>query len=219
MTGDGAGRRLGAAAVSRGMSRRLSATPEATPSPQELDHQLGFDLGYRDGLARATAEVETAAIEARVAWESAAQARMDEATAALESAQAACRAAAEAMADACADERAWATRVATELAYAAVIRFLGDRHASKELMGALCATALEDVHARPILIRIAPADYDSVAPHVGSATVEADDRLLPGACELDTPRGRVVAGVAERLTLLRDAWVASLVDGDPERRA
>jgi hypothetical protein len=58
--------RLDAASVNRGTTRRLAASPNVGGSADELDHRLGFDLGYRDGLARATAEAETAAIEARV---------------------------------------------------------------------------------------------------------------------------------------------------------
>lgn len=181
-----------------------------TPAAQELDHELGFDLGYRDGLARATAEVETAAIEARLAWEAQAQARQDEAMAALERARLACDAAAEAMAGACADEREWATGIAVEIAYAGIVRLLGQRHADSELLGAFCAAASREVAERPLRLRVAPCDFDSVVAHAGAATVEADDRLAPGSCELDTPRGRLVAGVAERLTLLRDALLDSL---------
>lgn len=219
-SGDAPARRLGAGSVSHGGVRRLSVSSErAGPSEQELDHQLGFDLGYRDGLARASVEVESAAVEARLAWETEAQARQDDALRELASAQAGCVAAAEAMAVACTDEHAWAAGAAVEIAYVAVVRLLGQRHASRDLVASLCIAAAHDVAERPVRIRVAPADLESVVPHVAGATVEADDRLAPGSCELDTPRGRVVAGVNERLTLLRDAFVAGLAEHEGTPRA
>lgn len=208
-------RRVGAASVSHGSARRLGVPMgEGAPTVQELDHQLGFDLGYRDGLARATADAETRAIEARTAWEAEARLQQDEALAALDHARVACLAAASAMGEACEDERAWATGVAVEIAYAAVVRLIGQRHAMRDLMGPLCEAALREVVERPLHLRVAPSDVESVSPYVTGASIAADERLSPGACELDTPRGRVVAGIAERLTLLRDTLLAGLVESE-----
>lgn len=216
----GAARRVGAASVSRGGGRRLLASPEkAVPGAQELDHQIGFDLGYRDGMARATAEVEIASIAARFAWESQVQSQHDEAMESLAAAQEACVAAAEAMAGACVDEHGWAIGVATEIAYAAVVRLLGQRYATRELMASLCVAASREVDERPVRLRVAPADFDGVVAHANGIAVEADDRLAPGSCELDTPRGRMVAGVAERLTLLRDAFIAGLSDEQGDKQS
>lgn len=215
---EGRARRVGAASVSHGGGRRLLASPEtAVPGAQDPDYQIGFDLGYRDGMAHATAEVETASIAARLAWESQAQSQHDQAMESLAAAQEACAAAAEAMAGACADEHAWATGAATEIAYTAVVRLLGQRHVTRELMASLCVAASREIPERPVRIRVAPTDFDGVVAHAGGVAVEADDRLAPGSCELDTPRGRMVAGVAERLTLLRDALVAGLSDGQDDK--
>lgn len=205
-----AAHRLDAASVNRGTTRRLVASSEASASADELDHRLGFDLGYRDGLARATAEAETAAIEARVNWETNAQAQLDAALAEVETARERLTAAADAMHVACLDEREWAVGLSVEIAYAAVARLLGERHARGELVGAMCARVVHDIPERPLRLRVSPDDFEAIAPHVHGVSVEADARLSNGACELETPRGRVVAGLAERMNLLRDTLLAAM---------
>jgi flagellar biosynthesis/type III secretory pathway protein FliH len=202
--------RLDAASVNRGTARRLVAPTEIHASADELDHRLGFDLGYRDGLARATAEAETAAIEARVNWETTAQAQLDAALADLEVARLRLTAAADAMNTARLDERDWAVGLAVEITYAAVVRLLGERHAQGELLGPMCARVVHDVPERPLCLRVAPEDLEAIAPHVNGVNIEVDARLSSGACELDTPRGRVVAGLGERMTLLRDTLVSAI---------
>lgn len=210
MNEERAAHRLDAASVNRGMTRRLAASSEAGASADELDHRLGFDLGYRDGLARATAEAETAAIEARVNWETHAQAQLDAALAERETARERLTAAADAMSVACLEEREWAVGLSVEIAYAALTRLLGERHARGELVGAMCARVVHDIPERPLRLRVSPDDLEAISPHVHGVSVEGDVRLSSGACEIETPRGRVVAGLAERMTLLRDTLLAAL---------
>lgn len=205
--------RLDANVVSRGVARRLTASSSAGISADELDHRLGFDLGYRDGLARATAEAETAAIEARVNWEGQAQVQLDTALAELRTAQERLTAAADAMNVACLDERDWAVGLAVEIAYAAVARLLGERHAQNDLIAAHCARVVRDIPERPLRLRVSPDDVEAVSQHVHGVDVEADERLSRGDCVLETPRGRVVAGLAERLSVLRDTLLAAVGNG------
>ena len=201
-------RRVEANVVSRGVARRLTASSGAGISADELDHRLGFDLGYRDGLARATAEAETAAIEARVNWEAQAQVQLDTALAELTTARERLTVAADALNVACLDERDWAVGLAVEIAYAAVARLLGERHAQNDLIGALCARVVQDIPERPLRLRVSPDDVEAVSAHVRGMSVDGDERLSRGACVLETPRGRVVAGLAERLSVLRDTLLA-----------
>jgi flagellar biosynthesis/type III secretory pathway protein FliH len=119
-------------------------------------------------------------------------------------------AAAEAMSVACLEERDWAVGLSIEIAYAAVAQLLGERHAQRELVGAMCARVVRDMPERPLRLRVAAEDIESVSPHMQGVTVEVDTRLSSGACELETPRGRVVAGLAERMTLLRDTLLAAM---------
>ena len=202
--------RVDANVVSRGVARRLAASSGAGISADELDHRLGFDLGYRDGLARATAEAETAAIEARVNWEAQAQVQLDTALAELRTAQERLSVAADAMNVACLDERDWAVGLAVEVAYAAVARLLGERHAQNDLIAAHCARVVQDIPERPLRLRVSPDDVEAVSQHVNGVGVEADERLSRGECVLETPRGRVVAGLAERLSVLRDTLLAAV---------
>lgn len=207
-------RRLAAGSVSQGSLRRIGGGASvAEPSADELDHRLGFDLGYRDGLSRATAEAETAAIEARVAWEAAAQARHEAVLAELVAARDACHAAATAFEDARDEDRSWAAALATEIAYAAVVRLLGARHADKRLMAEYGAQLVAIVGRDATTLRVAPDVLDDVRTCVTTIPVEADASLEPGGCMLEGSRGQWRAGLRERLDLLRDGLLVALDDG------
>lgn len=207
-------RRLAAASVSHGMARRIGASvPPVEVSADEMDHRLGFDLGYRDGLSRATAEAETAAIEARVAWEASARAEVDAVIEELDAARKACAAAAHALGSAHDDERAWATTIATEIAFAAVVRLLGARHAERALVGDYCAQLIASAGRDVATLRVTPEAVDEVAAHVTTVPVIADPTLEPYGCVIEGNRGQWRAGLRERLDLLRDGLLAAL-DGE-----
>jgi flagellar biosynthesis/type III secretory pathway protein FliH len=215
---ESAARRLDGASISHGPGRRLGehAAP-SHPTDTELDHQLGFDLGYRDGMARATHEATASAEEARLAWQAEAQTTLDEAIAALGRERETLQTVADAWRARLDDDRAWAETLVVQATYAAVVRFFGERHTADDLIGPLCAETLRQLPDRALRLRVSPNDVDAVRSCVGDTLVEADERLIPCACEVDTPRGRTVAGIAERMDILRDGLLhllATRADGD-----
>lgn len=213
-TADNMPRRLTAGAISHGVTRRIGPVrTTAEPTADELDHRLGFDLGYRDGLATATAEAETAAIEARMAWEAAAQGQLDAALVELDTVRSACREAARALGEAHDGDRTWATMLATEVAYAAVVRLLGERAADRPLLGEYCAHLVATTGHDAAALYVAPAVLDEVRAHVTSVPVRPDAALECSGCRLEGERGQLRAGLRERLDGLRDALLGTLDNG------
>jgi len=98
-----------------------------------------------------------------------------------------------------------------EIAYAAVLRILAVVAVDEDLVRALCRQALSDVVQRPAVLRLHPDDAElATALADGSdVRIEADKRLAPGQCRVQTRRGDYDTSLADRLETLRLA----LLDG------
>lgn len=104
-----------------------------------------------------------------------------------------------------------ALEVAAELAYAALLRVLGEAPAHERML-AMCRQALHEQHQRPVVVRVAPADLEALASLAEGVAVrvEGDTRLQPGQCQLDTGLGIHDTGLDVRLDQLRQAFLRGI---------
>ena len=197
-------KRLHAAEVRQGEARRLG---EVSPveNEREIDYGLGFDMGYRDGLSRATKEAEARSEEARQQWIAEASERVEDELAALRAARDALASAASAWRTRTEEEDAWASAIVVEAVHAVVLSYLGRRGVDASVIAELCAQTLRDMPERELVVRVSARDVEAVSNEVGHlAEVRADERLAAGECEVESPRGRLVTGIAARMDILRD---------------
>lgn len=115
-------------------------------------------------------------------------------------------------AQASADVEALNETCVLEMTYSAVVRFLGHAAADGTLIQSVCRKALDEYRQRPVILRVSPED---VAPLKELATeaeiaVEADSRLGPGQCRLQTRKGDYDTSLEVRLDALKHAFLRSL---------
>lgn len=211
-------RRLSAASVSTGGSRSLHvAARPAEPDDRAIDYQLGFDLGYRDGLDKAIKDAEATAEAACQRWQAEAQETLDGERAALASARDAFDAASVAWQARVAEDDAWASGVVVEAVYEVVAAYLGHRHADRQLMGELCAQVLRTMPERPLVLRVAKEDADDIRAQAGERIdIQVDESLTRSECVVESPRGRLVTGIAARMDILRAELLRVLVQPSVE---
>lgn len=102
--------------------------------------------------------------------------------------------------------------MAIEVAYAAVVRLLGEKSVDRSLMTDLCRTVIKDYGHPPATLRVSDADLALVDAAALGIAVEADRRLAPGQCVVETARGQFESGLDVRLEGLRKALMASLAE-------
>lgn len=186
--------------------------PALAPDPQaqrEQERRAAFDEacaeGRAQGLARADAEIERRALAAERAVEAAHaeaarklqadRARISECLRGLDRAQAAL------------DARIG--DIAAEIAYAAVLKILGEPAAERPLMLRLCQQALADFRLRPVVLRVAVGDVDALGALAEPDVVRilADPALAAGQCRLETHRGTYETGLEVRLEAMKQAFL------------
>ncbi|WP_266158301.1 FliH/SctL family protein [Dyella silvatica] len=211
-------RRIARQAVVSGSARTLVVGGKGMPSPiaenleEAEEYRFGFDRGYTDGLRSAKAEVDTAAAQARMQWEAEARTALDAALAETQAARGAYLDSANALSITVSEDRHWAESFAIELAYAAVLRLLGEKAADRSLIERLYAQARQAVGEGIMRLRVAPDDLADVGHQAKGIELVADETLPVGSCLLETPRGRFDAGLDVRLELLRQALLRTLRD-------
>jgi len=105
-----------------------------------------------------------------------------------------------------------AEAVAVEVAFASVIRLLGDKAADHTLVAALCAAVANEYGHGAATLHVSEADrvmFESV--NIGIA-IEVDRRLQSGQCIIETTRGQFDCGVDVRLEALKKAFLSGLND-------
>ncbi|HEY4145285.1 hypothetical protein [Pinirhizobacter sp.] len=217
MSGSGEfARRMQAADVVSGQGRRLAAaTAGVRVSEDELDHAVGFERGYADGLRQARVRVEAEAHEDRLAFESDAQARLDEALSEAASARDGWLAGAVQWQAELDSDRCWAESLAVELAFAAVTRLLGEQADGAELVEKWVTHARRDIGVAIQRVDVSPVDHQAASLALAGIEVVADEALAAGSFVLLGPRGRYDAGVATRLDLLKQALLDGLTPHRP----
>lgn len=99
---------------------------------------------------------------------------------------------------------------AAQLAYAAMLRVL-DTLPAEERIAQACRQALAEQKQRPLRLRLPPLDVP-YAQALASAEIriEADARLQPGQCRIESPLGIDDVGLDVRLDALRTAFLQGL---------
>lgn len=110
-----------------------------------------------------------------------------------------------------------ALATAAQLAYAAVLRVLGTMPVEERIAQA-CRQALAEQKQRPLAVRVAPAEAPFAQSLVtAEVRIEADARLQPGQCRIESPLGVDDAGLDVRLDALRNAFLHGLASaGEPQ---
>jgi len=105
-----------------------------------------------------------------------------------------------------------AETLAVEVAYASVIRLLGEKSADRSLMLDLCRAVVREYGHPPATLRISEADLNLLETHQLDIPVEVDRRLAPGQCVIDTARGQFETGLDIRLAALSKALLAAVAE-------
>ena len=107
--------------------------------------------------------------------------------------------------------------MAIQLAYAAMLRVL-DALPAEERIAQACRQALAEQKQRPLLLRLPPLDAPfAQALATAEIRIEADARLQPGQCRIESPLGIDDAGLDVRLDALRTAFLQGLASaGDAQ---
>jgi flagellar biosynthesis/type III secretory pathway protein FliH len=212
-------RRLPAESLSANATpaRLGTASPAAAPAPAvdpaadlraQAERELaaareqGLANGLKDAEAEVARRVEAIAVRMRTEHDAAlAAARSEQAR------FAALAASVQGELDAYAKD---AEAVAIEVAYAAVVRLLGERVAQREHIADLCKAVLHDYGAPHATLRLSEADLVHLPKEGLEVAVEADRRLVPGQCVIATVRGQFESGLDVRLERLRRSLLDAL---------
>lgn len=105
-----------------------------------------------------------------------------------------------------------AEAVAVEVAFASVIRLLGDKAADRSLIVELGAAVANEYGHGAATLHVSEADrlmFESV--NIGVA-IEVDHRFKSGQCIIETTRGQFDCGIDVRLEALKKAFLSGLND-------
>ena len=105
-----------------------------------------------------------------------------------------------------------AEAVAVEVAFASVIRLLGNKAADRSLVTELCAAVANDYGHGAATLHVSEVDrlmFESV--NIG-VVIEVDRRLQSGQCTVVTTRGQFDCGIDVRLEALKKAFLSGLND-------
>ena len=178
----------------------------ASAAAHAAARKAAHDQGRADGLADAEREIATRV--GRIEGELRQQ--HDAALRELEASRRRLDAVAQGLDGALAAHAQAGEAIAVEVAYAAVLRLLGTMAADRTLMVTLCRAVVRDYGHPPATLRVAEEDLPLLEDAQLELPVEADRRLAPGQCVVDTPRGQFESGLDVRLDALRQAFLAGL---------
>jgi len=105
-----------------------------------------------------------------------------------------------------------AEMLAVEVAFAAVIRLLGEKSADRSLMLDLCRAVVREYGHPPATLRVSEADLSLFETNTLDIPVEVDRRLVAGQCVIDTARGQFETGLDIRLAALSKALLATIAE-------
>ena len=198
-----------------GSERLVRAVEPAVPDPAEVlrvRQKLAFDtardLGFAEGMQSAEHDVrqQVAKIDARLREEhAAALARLQAGEEQLQKMTSSL----QASLDACAAD---AELLAIEVAFASVTRLLGEKSADRSLMRDLCRSIVHEYGHPPATLRVSEADMPLLESVELDIPVEADRRLAPGQCVIDTVRGQFESGLDVRLDALLKTLLATVAE-------
>jgi len=100
--------------------------------------------------------------------------------------------------------------LAVEVAYAALVRVLGDAARERSLIPDLCRTIIREYGHPTATLRVSDADLPLLAEVDLGVPVEADRRLSAGEAVIDTARGQFECGLDVRLAAIADVLAGTL---------
>ncbi|MGH8108408.1 MAG: hypothetical protein ACREO1_06785 [Arenimonas sp.] len=100
--------------------------------------------------------------------------------------------------------------VAVEVAFASVLRLLGDKSADRSLMAELCRTVASEYGHGVATLHVSEADRMMFEEVKSSIDIDVDRRLKSGQCIIETSRGRFDCGIDVRLEALKKAFLSGL---------
>lgn len=167
--------------------------------------KTGHQEGYAEGLKQANEDVE----REHQAWLSKHQKEFDTQKRQLDVTQAKLKELVESVPGEVERQAIQAEETAVAVAYAAVVKLLGDGYRDGDLMRALVRTATTEAGHAVESIRVAEADVD-LLQGLESIPVIGDRKLSPGQCVLETRCGHQETGLDARLESLKQALLAGL---------
>lgn len=194
--------------------RLAEPVPVAVDPAAQLEQQrmqaleAGRNEGHAAGMARADAEIADIARQTRLGIEQTQAAENERLAMANRSAAELLQAIPQAMAEADGS----VDSMVCEIAYAALVRYLGVAGVDGTLLERICREALDEYRLRPVIVRVPVADAAALqALSDGAAiTVEGDAHLRPGQCRLQTWKGDYDTGLEVRLDAIKQAFLRSL---------
>lgn len=210
-------RKLGAASVRMAEQARPMAAGERVSAPRPAVEDAaakaeqaafkqayleGFDAGHADGLK----EAEKRNDELREELEAAVRDVLAERNKWCEQTKLAL----ERLDAVCEEYTASLEPVAVEIAYTAVCKIVGQMHAERTLVAAVCGEILAGLQSRPIEVRVSDSDLASMGELAGSIEVVSDSTLEPGDCVVRSNTGQVDGSVRAQLMRLQHVLHAEL---------
>lgn len=100
--------------------------------------------------------------------------------------------------------------LAVEVAYAAVVRLLGEKSVDRSLLPELCRAVVREYGHPPATLRVSEQDFALLQDEAFEIPLESDRRLRPGQCVVDTARGQFESGLDVRLEALTQALLSAV---------
>jgi flagellar assembly protein FliH len=103
-----------------------------------------------------------------------------------------------------------AEAMAVEIAFASVLRLLGDKSTERTLMKSLCRVVANDYGHGVATLRVSEQDREHVQLENVDIEIEVDRRLKAGQCVIETSRGQFESGIDVRLDALKKVFLSTL---------
>jgi flagellar biosynthesis/type III secretory pathway protein FliH len=177
-----------------------------------VQHQQAFDAARERGLAEGAKDAERDIAQQVEKIERRLTAVHDAAIAKLEGEQLRLRQFIASLSGALQAHSIETETLAVEVAYAAMVRVLGEKSADRSLLPELCRNIVREYGHPPATLRVSDVDFSLFETSEFDIPVEADRRLLPGQCVIDTARGQFESGLDVRLEALTQALLSAVAE-------
>lgn len=194
-----------------------TALEDALALRREEELAAAQEAGYRDGYAHGLKQAQEQVDRDNQAWKSMQQKEADAVRQQLDIERARWVALVGSLSAEMEKQAIQAEEVAVGVAYAAIIKVLGDRYRDGEVMRDVVSSAMVQAGHAIESVRVAEADVELLG-EVESILVVGDPGLSPGQCVLETRYGHYDTGLDVRLDSLKKALLSGL-DRHRERNA
>lgn len=201
-----------------GNSPGSEAGPADAPARRlEAEVAAAQEAGYRDGYAQGLKQAQEQVDRDKQAWKSRQQKELDAVRQQLETERTRWVLLAESLSAEMEKQAIQAEETAVSVAYAAIVKLLGDRYRDGEVMRDVVRSAMVQASHAIESVRVAEADAELLGD-MKPILVVGDPTLAPGQCVLETRCGQYGTGLDVRLDSLKKALLSGL-DRHRERGA